>query len=154
MQKNNPIYISHRGNIVERNINDENKPETILFCISKNLNVEVDVWMINEEFFLGHDEPQYKINFDFLKNQNLWCHAKNKEALYTMLKEKTIKCFWHQKDDYTITSNGFIWTYPGARLLQNSIAVMPEITNYSVDDLRQCYAICSDVPMHYKDILS
>ena len=148
------ILISHRANLNGKNKLTENSLDQIKYCISIDINVEIDVWMINQEFFLGHDEPQYKINFDFLKNESLWCHAKNKEALDVMLKEKTIKCFWHQNDDYTITSNGFIWTYPGVNLLPNSIAVMPEIANYSHDDLRQCYAICTDIPMYYKNILS
>ena len=114
------ILISHRANLNGKNKLTENSLDQIKYCISIDINVEIDVWMINQEFFLGHDEPQYKINFDFLKNESLW----------------------------------FIWTYPGVNLLPNSIAVMPEIANYSHDDLRQCYAICTDIPMYYKNILS
>ena len=34
--------------------------------------------------------------------------------------------FWHQNDDYTITSKGYIWAYPGKKLNKNAIYVLPE----------------------------
>ena len=34
--------------------------------------------------------------------------------------------FWHQKDDFTITSQGFIWCFPGRVLDGKAIAVLPE----------------------------
>jgi hypothetical protein len=56
-------------------------------------------------------------------------------------------CFWHQKDDVTLTSQGYIWAYPGKQPLKNSIAVLPERNN---DDTSQCSGICSDVIEKYK----
>jgi hypothetical protein len=49
--------------------------------------------------------------------------------------------FWHQEDDYTITSKGFIWTYPGKKLFLKSICVLPEKFNY---EKIKCTGICSD----------
>ena len=40
--------------------------------------------------------------------------------------EDNIHCFWHQEDDVTLTSEGYMWTYPGKELTTNSIAVLPE----------------------------
>ena len=56
--------------------------------------------------------------------------------------------FWHQEDDYTITSRGFIWTYPGKKLFPNSICVLPEHANYK--DIN-CKGICSDFIDKYKN---
>jgi hypothetical protein len=147
------IYISHRGNLNGSVKDEENNPDKILFCISEKFNVEIDVWFFKNQLYLGHDEPQYKIDYEFLKNSNLWCHAKNKDALYTMLLDKNINCFWHQNDDYAITSSGKIWVFPGKNLINNSIAVMPEITNYTEEDLDICFAICTDKPYFYKKLL-
>jgi hypothetical protein len=152
MHKNKIIYISHRGNLNEIIKNEENDPKKILFCISEGFDVEIDVWLIGDKFYLGHDEPQYKVSFDFLSNKKLWCHAKNKEALHTMLSDKQIHCFWHQNDDYTITSHGNIWVFPGKNLIHKSIAVMPEITNYADIDLKNCFAICTDKPYFYRNL--
>jgi hypothetical protein len=145
-------FICHRGNIENRITNEENKPDKILYCISKKYDVEIDVWKIKNKFYLGHDEPSYMIKTQFLENnfKNLWCHAKNIEALETMLKIKTLNCFWHEKDKYTLTSKGFIWVYPGIKLTKNSICVMPEETKYTKKELKKCYAICTDNVLYYQ----
>lgn len=133
--------ICHRGNQNGPNEEKENNPEYINNAINNGYNVEIDVWLIDNKFFLGHDKPQYEITIDYLIDPKKWCHAKNIEALHEMLKNKNIHCFWHQNDDYTITSKGYIWCYPGKKLLKNSICVMPEINNQNV---MNCFAICTD----------
>ena len=97
-------YISHRGNIDGRIINVENSPEYINRALSQDYEVEIDVWFVNDSFYLGHDEPLYLVDEEFLENDKLWCHAKNEESFYKMLSNSKIHCFWHQTDDYTLTS--------------------------------------------------
>ena len=55
--------ISHRGNLDGPNVKDENKPNYILYALSKGYDVEIDVRIYKDKFFLGHDEPQYKIPY-------------------------------------------------------------------------------------------
>lgn len=145
-------FISHRGNIQEKIEEQENNPEKILFCLSQGYDVEIDVWYSKNKFFLGHDSPTYEVEKEFLKDSRLWCHAKNVESLNKML-NLGINCFWHQEDDYTITSKKLIWVYPGKLLLKNSVAVMPEKTSYSLKDLKICYGVCSDKIEFYKKYL-
>ena len=109
------IFISHRGNMTGINPKRENEPLYIVEALEKGFDVEIDVWYKKGQFYLGHDEPQYKVKREFLQNRKLWCHAKNIEALNKMLKED-IHCFWHQEDDVTLTSKGFMWTYPGKKI--------------------------------------
>ena len=118
------ILISHRGNLNGKS-DEENHPNHIDIALRQGFDVEIDVWKVLDEYYLGHDEPQYKVNMKFLKNEKLWCHAKNIEALYDMNKEG-VHCFWHQTDDVTLTSKGYLWTYPNKDLTQNSIAVLPK----------------------------
>ena len=61
------IFIAHRGNLNGPNKEMENKPEYILKALNKDFYVEIDVWYINNSFFLGHDNPDYKIDIEFLK---------------------------------------------------------------------------------------
>jgi len=143
-------FISHRGNIDRIIKEEENNPNKILYCLSLGYDVEIDVWNQNDKFYLGHDEPQYKIDIKFLLKKNLWCHAKNLTALNKMLKLASINCFWHQNDDYTITSKGFIWVYPNKKLSKNSIALIKNNTKYCLDDLKNCYGICSDNIKKYR----
>lgn len=145
------IFISHRGNIEGKIEKEENNPEKILFCLSNSYDVEIDVWYMNNNFFLGHDEPMYQVDAEFLKNNSLWCHAKNIKALKKML-ELNINCFWHQEDDYILTSRNYIWVYPGKPLISGAIAVMPENTKYELSELEKCYAICSDNIKYYRNL--
>ena len=141
------IYISHRGNLEGKSEKDENNPDYILNAADKGFDVEIDVWFKNDNFYLGHDNPVFKVDKEFLGSNQFWCHAKNHEALYEMSK---INChyFWHQEYDYTLTSKGVLWVYPGKKLTKNSICVLPELSNYKIFD---CLGICSDFIKRYKN---
>lgn len=145
--------ICHRANLNSIDYENENNPKKINYCLNLGYDVEIDVWKIKEKFYLGHDEPKFLIAKDFLINDKFWCHAKNLDALYEMIKIKTINCFWHQEDDFTITSTGHIWTYPERELTNNSIAVLPERSQYNIEQLKNCYGICSDNIIKYQHLL-
>ena len=53
----------------------------------------------------------------------MWCHAKNLEALIYLKNNNIQNYFFHQQDDFTLTSSGYIWTYPGKSVSNNSIIV-------------------------------
>ncbi len=117
------ILISHRGNFDGPDPKSENNPVQINSIMRGGFHCEVDVWYINGHFMLGHDAPTYTVKQRFLENEKLWCHAKTLSALEKMLNNKKIHCFWHQKDDFTITSKGYIWTFPEKPICQKSIIV-------------------------------
>ena len=148
------IYISHRGNINGRIEDVENKPEYINDTILLGYDVEVDVWFVDGEWWLGHDKPQYKISVEWLEERQdkLWIHCKNVDALVELESGNKhydgFNFFWHETDTLTLTSLSFIWAYPGKQPIKGSIAVMPEIHN---EDVSQCYGICSDYIEKYKN---
>jgi len=147
--KNKMIYIAHRGNLNGPDPINENKPEYLLETIKQNFFVETDLWVIDNKLYLGHDEPQYEININFLLNikDKLFCHCKNIEALYYITKNyPDIECFFHDKDDCVLTSKNNIWTSPGQELTPLSICVMPE----RVDQIPcNCLGVCTDYPIKY-----
>lgn len=140
--------ISHRGNINGKQLEYENDPKYIINALREGYDVEIDVWYKNKNLYLGHDEPQYKTDLFFLDNKKFWLHSKNDDAFF-ILKNKIKKAdvFWHDKDDFTLTKNGFIWTYPNKKLFQNSICVLPEM-GYN-GNLKKCYGICSDIIKYF-----
>ena len=77
----------------------------------------------------------------------LWIHAKNLNVL-EIVSKLNLHYFWHQEDDITITSKGYWWTYPGKKLFQNSICVLPEKSNFKMTN---CAGICSDYIERYKN---
>jgi hypothetical protein len=145
--------ISHRGNINGPDPLNENNPDYIEAAISMGFDVEVDIRHndSNDTFYLGHDHSQYPVNWIWLaKNMNhLWIHCKNIEALYKFTHYTSgYNYFWHQEDNFTLTSKNYIWTYPGYPFTSKSVIVMPEWC-VSIDELKKlntydCYAICSD----------
>ena len=146
------ILIAHRGNINGFRSEDENRPSYILQTLSKGYNVEIDLWYIDSSLYLGHDEPQYQITFDFLQQDKLWIHCKNIKAL-EFCKDNNIQnpYFFHDIDETTLTSNGFFWTYPGKQLTKYSIAVMPERSPGWLKDKPDIIGICSDSLIEFKD---
>jgi len=147
------IYISHRGNIDRKDPTKENTPEYIIQALDSGWDVEIDVWMIQDRFFLGHDGPAIDVEEDFLCQSHLWVHAKNINALnYLRLKSN---CFFHDTDDVVLTSHLFLWTYPGKPLTPNSIAVLPELINdVKISALKNSWGICSDIISQWKKKMS
>ena len=142
------ILISHRGNINGKQLNKENAPFYVNNALKLGFNVEIDVWWYNNNFYLGHDKPMYKIKKEYLQDYRLWCHAKNIEALYQMV-NRNIHCFYHQTDDVTLTSKGYLWTSPNKTLTKKSVMVLPEIQNLEIPT--KIHGLCSDVIENYEE---
>jgi len=145
-------FIAHRGNTTKCCKESENDPEYILEAIRKGFDVEIDVWY-DKGLYLGHDYKQYKIKESFIRdnNKDLWCHAKNAASI-TILRKLDVNYFWHDKDKYTIASNGEIWNYPTANPIDNCIINQPEWifgdnVECIVDYLKENNAsgVCSDI---------
>ena len=143
------ILISHRGNVDGKKPHLENQPEYIDEAISLGYDVEIDLWFIDGRVYLGHDEPQYEIDDVWLGNRadKLWVHCKNVESL-NWIRSTILHYFWHEEDTLTLTSENYMWVYPGKQPIVGSIAVMPEKYN---DDVSKCIGICSDKIKKYKD---
>lgn len=143
-------YIAHRGNINGRIEEYENYPPYIDSAIKLGYDVEVDIRMVNGIFFLGHDTSEYAITEQWLRDRGdkLWIHCKNTEVIEWFSSVGGFNYFWHQNDDYTLVSNGFVLVKPGAKLIKNSICCMPEME--LVGDITNCYAIMTDEIIKYK----
>lgn len=142
--------ISHRGNIDGKNEKEENSIYYIQKALKLGYDVEIDVWCVDNKWYLGHDEPQYKVKYDFLTLEGLWLHAKNGDALYHLLLDRQCNVFYHTDEDWVLTSKKHIWTYPNQLLYPNSICVLPEL-GYN-GDLKNCKGICSDFISKYEKI--
>jgi hypothetical protein len=144
--------IAHRGNINGIMESLENEPTYIDLAIQKGYDVEVDLWLISDNLYLGHDGPKYKIDFAWLENRNsfLWIHCKNEECLLK-LNDSDLNYFWHETDHYTITSKKFIWTYVDIITPQTILNLRKKI---DIVDYSQFKGICTDYPSFYLKLLS
>lgn len=143
------ILISHRGNLKGPNLSIENKPEQIDLAIQSGLRVEVDLRVIENNFWLGHDTPDYLVSKDWIlsRKDSLVIHSKNLNTSDFLAEfNDTLNWFYHTDEDIVLTSKGWIWCYPGI-YLSNGIAV---IQNDSKFISKKVKGICTDYPLLFK----
>jgi len=144
------IIISHRGNIRGPIPDRENRPSYIDCAIGNGYQVEIDIRSINGELWLGHDEPQYKVDHNWLnkRRQYLWLHCKNSEAAKECWEYHS---FCHTSDPFTYTSTGKIWLHDLTMKIDNDV-IIPLINSFDIRQLiNTCYfdgafAVCTDYP--------
>jgi len=136
--------IAHRGNIFGPNPELENQPQYIRNTIQLGYDCEIDVHYIDGKYYLGHDLPQYNIELSFFiqNREKLWIHCKNFEAFDRLIQIKELNIFWHQNDEYTLTSHQYIWAYPKMKVSNRCIILMPEWNDFWFE--KEGYGICSD----------
>jgi hypothetical protein len=138
------ILISHKGNLEGPNPSRENHPDYIKRALWYEFHVEVDVWMIKDKWFLGHDGPEYPVEYRFLNDSRFYLHCKNLESLtYLATSEKT-ECdfFAHGNDNWVLTGKGRLWTYPREATGPNSIIV--DFSKDAVKNHSGIYGLCAD----------
>ena len=138
--------IAHKGNVNGPNPSTENTPQQIEWCIENGYDVEIDVRynVEKDKFYLGHDESKYEINWWWLagKLEHLWIHCKDLTTLHEFTSNTSgYNYFWHQGDDYTLTSKGQIWASSGKPYKDDTVMVIENPEDVKEYD---CYAICSD----------
>ena len=138
--------ISHRGNLTGPRSNLENQPSYVSNAIIQGFDVEIDFWLDSNRLYLGHDSPIYEIKASFLDAycDNLWIHCKNLKAL-EYLHDSNFNYFWQQQDDFSLTSQGYIWTYPEKQVVGQSVIVCLNKKNTKkIIEEKVAYGICSD----------
>ena len=145
------IFISHRGNVNEINIHLENTQNYIDKAIELGYEVEIDLWKIDEDLFLGHDRPERLVKLDWLeeRKQKLWIHTKNRNAFesFTLL-NSNFKFFWHTLEPYVFTSNGVIWAHDYKNIQNEHLCIVPLLSLEEVNGakIRNWYGVCTDYP--------
>jgi hypothetical protein len=143
--------IAHRGNVNGKQPERENTVAYINEALKQGYHCEIDICKFDgEHYYLGHDDPQESVSISWLRDNNLWCHAKSFNALEAMIVHG-IHCFFHNTDNYTITSRGWIWAYPGQPGGRYTIAVHPE--KLKLEELKNFSGLCSDNLDNYKYLL-
>ena len=147
--------IAHRGLVNGPNKTLENQPHNIRSTLDQGYDCEVDLWVFGDRLYLGHDGPQYNVTNEFIADPKLWIHAKNIEAFY-WLTETQLTYFWHENDKHTLTSNGYIWSFPEQTLTNKSIRLMPEWADPELTTVKEsvCYGVCSDYILKINELIS
>lgn len=145
-----PRWILHRGLMNGPDPEKENKEELLWKRLSEGWDIEVDVWLVNGKLWLGHDKPTDLLrDVRLLESPHAWIHCKNIAMLQYMAEQKPGAPFFsHDTDDAVLTSNGYIWCYPGFCAGRQSIVVLPErVPDMKVD--MAILGVCSDYTALY-----
>ena len=137
-------FIAHRGNWNGVQPAWENTRDYLEFAYhDKGYDVEVDIIEHNGILYLGHDEPQQIADTNFLQQPGVWCHAKTLNTLELLLDMRT-NCFWHEQDTVTLTSERYMWCYPG-NFPRHSRAVWLDLEGVQIpENVQGIYGICGD----------
>ena len=143
------FLISHRGNI-NGTSELENSTSYIDRALNLGYDVEIDVWHIDKQLWLGHDAPEHKIDLEYLasRKNKLWCHAKNLEAIKILL-DNNIHCFWQEGDKFAITSKGYIFTH--SKITKCSTRSILVSLNADLKVPIYAAGVCSDYICRYKN---
>jgi hypothetical protein len=150
--------ISHRGNLNGPKPDRENEPSYIDEAIRLGLDAEVDVRIIDDKYYLGHDGPDYEVDFTWLleRKDSLWIHCKNLEAarwFSTFITAySNLRCFSSVSDPFCFMTKGYLWL--------NDVEIKPTynciVPLLSIDDIKRYkfmgrpWGVCTDYPMELK----
>ena len=142
--------ISNKGNLRGIISEYENTPEYIEAALNSGFDVKIDLLLNDGKLFIGNDSNKIKLDIDWLEkyHNKLWLECKDINLIQKLNQLDNrgayLNYFWHENDQYTLTSHRWIWTYPGKPLTKNSICVMPE-WHYDLSEFAfDCYGVCSD----------
>lgn len=141
--------ISHRGNINGILSDKENRPSYVDCALQLGYDVEVDLRIIDNEFWLGHDEPQYKIEPSWinLRKNKLWFHCKDINSALILVKfDQEIQYFCHSLEPYVCTNNGYLWIHDLTCKI-NDKCILPLLSQEDIKkymNYNNAYAICTD----------
>lgn len=144
--------ISHRGVLDGPNSLIENQPSQIDYAIDCNFEVEIDLWKINDKFYLGHDGPNLIMPHKWLESRSdkLWIHCKNIAALDFFAKNNlNYNYFFHEKDHVVLTSKNYLWVFPNKEYTENSIlvALSKKCIVNAINSKKLPFGICTDYPL-------
>jgi hypothetical protein len=151
------ILISNGGNLFGPTENS-NKPEFIINTINQGFDVKIDLWLENNELYLGDEKPEYKMEIDLLStyHHKLWLHCHDLAIIerFHGLDAMGVKLnyFYLNLDPITRTSKGYN-IVSNHKPLKGSIYMKPEELSAEVVadyDLTQCYGIISNSITSYQ----
>lgn len=147
------LYISYRGIYDGNNFEDANTPSQLGKALGMGFSCMIDVWKVDDKFYLGNDQPLTEVTEKYLQGNRWWINARN-TAMQAWLPAQNPKLypnyFWFTMPTpppaYVTASNGKLITPGTVPINNNSVIFLPEITDtacFSTVKLK-CFGICSN----------
>lgn len=110
----------------------------------------VDIWKVDNKFYLGTEEPTIEVSSDYFKGNRFWLNARNND-MYIWLQSQDSKKYPHYftvpetQPNYVTVSDGRDWVFSNIAINEACVVVLPEITDrgmLSTVKLKN-YGVCS-----------
>jgi len=141
------IKIAHRGNFEGGNTPTENTIAQIDLAIAEGYDVKIDVWLLNDKWYLGYNLPQEEIDLAFMERPTIWTHCRDLKGYVSLYHNPKVNALWHSSDDFTFTSKGIKWAASGIRTT-DGIMTFPHYEADLEDEINfgiiQPLGVCSD----------
>ncbi len=98
--------VAKRGIFEGPGSGEENTFEQVKLALSKGFDVEVDVWLVDGKFFLGHDGPKVEVDKTFFNDTRIWSHCKTKDTYYRLVRSPQTLPFLHDDEDFALLKGG------------------------------------------------
>tara|TARA_B110001452_G_scaffold267092_1_gene275701 strand:+ start:162 stop:614 length:453 start_codon:yes stop_codon:yes gene_type:complete len=143
--------ISHRGNLKGPDPKNENTQRHIDIALKGSFDVEIDLWKINDKFFLGHDEPLNEVSLEWLESRkkNLWIHTKNFLAFEDLMEtNNNYNFFFYTREPLVLVSNGKIWCHKPFLISNPKNCIIPILHDKfpKRNKYYKWYGVCTDFP--------
>lgn len=128
--------------------------------------IEIDVWVFDGKFFIGHDEEELYEMPEGYYNQK-WVHCKNVEAYKTIrLRDENTKCFMHGSiisgdcnisEPIAVVQGGYYWTTVPANVCGLTVFMDVQGTKYTIEEIAMIHhghGVCSDHPEKWKELFA
>lgn len=145
---------AHRGNL-DGVSPRENEPALIREALAEGFDTEIDLWEVDDRFFLGHDAATYSIDLREFDHPNVIFHLKT--PFVPRLTHADAFAIDH--DRYSLTLRGRLWTNHGQPMSRFAIMCAPELVGHAepLEDFvrrsRGAAGICTDYPRQVRRIL-
>jgi 3-deoxy-D-manno-octulosonate 8-phosphate phosphatase (KDO 8-P phosphatase) len=125
--------ISHRGNLDGANPDLENQPDYVLTAASSFM-VEVDAWMIDQRYWLGHDKPLYEVDRYFFFDSNILTHCKTIDTFLDLSRFPMADAFFQGSELVVKSSQGHLILHSSVR--PSELALLPPKTIWASPEWR------------------
>lgn len=139
--------ISHRGNLSGPSRLENTVPQ-LISALNEGFYVEIDLWQEKGRLFIGHDRPGEEIYLQDWDKPQIFFHLKTAN----LPEVKFADFFFMQRDDFSLTARGRIWTNHGQISTTNSVICAPELVGSKLDlptyvnNNLNAWGICTDFP--------
>lgn len=149
------IIYAHRGNLAGVSSARENTPKAVLEALDEEFGVEVDLRKKEGQWFFGHDGPTYPVNLAEFDRPDVMFHLKTPDVPSLRYAD----AFALDRDPYSLTLRGRLWTNYGEAIGSNSIACAPELVLNSepleafARRSHGAFGVCTDFPRQFAALM-